>query len=287
MLLTILQFYMTILLLFMILHILDLHLWSNCHLHNLTNYPSVVKWLLWKSGLLIFDRLRDVDLEKRHWKGVFIEKKNWVWGIKTRAAAQAPLRNPTSWEATMLTVESGTKGAWKVSNVRWCRAKLSYVPPDKREKWHTAMVGEHIWNAACRQEGDQLGWVNSNILVASWCRNYYASYIRWMIGALVWRSCCPPIRTFESSEQRSTKAIPWGVFSWEDDSDGMSYKIRRQFRGFVMKMSNVHVEQLELAAVRISRHRSRGDILCLLWIRCWTHGSFQCSGRMGGRRLEF
>ena len=108
MLLTILQFYMTILLLFMILHILDLHLWNvsnNCHLHNLTNYPSVVKWLLWKSGLLIFDRLRDVDLEKHHWKGVFIEKKIWVWGVKTRAAAQAPLRNPTPWEAAMLTVE--------------------------------------------------------------------------------------------------------------------------------------------------------------------------------------
>ena len=89
----------------MILHILDLHLWNNCHLHNLTNYPSVVKWLLWKSGLLIFDRLSDVDLKKSQWQGVFIEKKIRVRGIKTRAAAQAPLRNPTPWEAAMLTIE--------------------------------------------------------------------------------------------------------------------------------------------------------------------------------------
>ena len=107
MLLTTLQFYMTILLLFMILHILYLHPW-NSYVHNLTNYPSVVKWLLWKSGLLIFDRLRDIDLEKSHWKGVFIVKKIRVRGIKTRAAAQALLRNPTPWEAAMLTVERWT-----------------------------------------------------------------------------------------------------------------------------------------------------------------------------------
>ena len=33
---------------------------------------------------------------------------------------------------------------------------------------------------------------------------------------------------------------------------------------FVMEMSNIHVEQLELAAVRNPRHRSRGDIFCLM-----------------------